>query len=112
MNEDAAGEKLLAGVQGMLVGEESMTLRIATTICVLALAGATAFGQNAKAQAQSPAGQDPSQAPATREDVIKMLDALHTTETMKTLMRAAATQAKASTRRSIKEAHPQATEHD
>jgi len=56
--------------------------------------------------------QDPSQTPATREDVIKMLDALHTKETMKAVMASAAAQAKASTRKAIKQAHPQATEHD
>src|SRR5882724_2602021 len=56
--------------------------------------------------------QDPSQAPATREDVIKMLDALHTKETMKTVMETVAKQAKEATRRSIKQTHPLATEHD
>src|SRR5947209_20522550 len=56
--------------------------------------------------------QDRCQTPATREDVIRMLDALHTKETMKTVMETVALQAKAATRRSIKQAHPQATEHD
>ena len=56
--------------------------------------------------------QDSSQAPATREDVIKMLDALHTKETMQTVMASVSAQAKAATRKNIKQSHPQATEED
>src|SRR5205823_13280166 len=80
--------------------KESMKLKIAVASWALALFVSAAIAQ------------DPGQAPATREDVIKMLDALRTKETMKTVMETVAVQAKAATRRSIKQAHPQATEHD
>jgi uncharacterized protein len=92
-----------------------MRVRITIAICMLGLFVGGASAQSPSSQNQSTpkrAAQTGAETPATREDVIKMLDALHTKETMKTVMQVAAVQAKAATRKSIKEAHPEATEHD
>jgi hypothetical protein len=78
-----------------------MRSKFGLLICITALFASASFAQSAN--------QD---VPATREDVVKMLDALHTKETMKIVMETMAQQAKDATRRSIKRAHPQATEHD
>jgi hypothetical protein len=74
--------------------------KIAIVLCVLLSLSSAAYSQ------------DTNQAPATREDVVKMLTALHTKETMQTVMAAVAAQAKAATRKSLKQAHPEAKEED